>query len=189
MIVTCERCASQFQLDETKIPSKGVRLRCSRCEHSFFVESPARPDTDHAADLVRDVLGDAKRDSDAPNPPSSSEFPTDSSGSPVLEPAEDDWEFNDDGGSIASSNDGGDGASTDELSAARDAVDDLLGGEPNLGISTTVAEAADPESSSALDLDDDFRLDVDSSWQADGAGESGSIDAPIAASVAAIVEV
>ena len=38
MIVTCERCATQFRLDDTKVPPQGVRVRCSRCKHAFFVE-------------------------------------------------------------------------------------------------------------------------------------------------------
>ena len=37
MIVTCEGCQTRFQLDDERIPSEGVRVRCSCCRHGFFV--------------------------------------------------------------------------------------------------------------------------------------------------------
>ena len=40
MIVTCERCATQFQLDDRRVPKEGVRVRCSRCKHAFEVHPP-----------------------------------------------------------------------------------------------------------------------------------------------------
>jgi predicted Zn finger-like uncharacterized protein len=40
VIVTCERCATQFQLDDSRVPSEGVRVRCSRCKHAFEVHLP-----------------------------------------------------------------------------------------------------------------------------------------------------
>ena len=41
MIVTCERCDTEFQLDDTRVPESGARVRCSRCKHAFFVARPA----------------------------------------------------------------------------------------------------------------------------------------------------
>ncbi|MGH0032227.1 MAG: zinc-ribbon domain-containing protein [Myxococcota bacterium] len=41
MIVTCERCSTQFQLDDARIPETGVRVRCSRCKHAFEIRRPA----------------------------------------------------------------------------------------------------------------------------------------------------
>ena len=43
MIVTCERCATQFQLDDGKVKGEGIRVRCSRCKHAFFVAAPGAP--------------------------------------------------------------------------------------------------------------------------------------------------
>ncbi len=39
MIVTCEACDTRFQLDDERIPSEGVRVRCSCCHHGFFVSA------------------------------------------------------------------------------------------------------------------------------------------------------
>src|SRR5204863_9299054 len=41
VIVTCERCETEFQLDDTRVPESGARVRCSRCKHAFFVIPPA----------------------------------------------------------------------------------------------------------------------------------------------------
>jgi predicted Zn finger-like uncharacterized protein len=37
MIVTCASCLTKFNLDESKIPARGAKVRCSRCKHIFFV--------------------------------------------------------------------------------------------------------------------------------------------------------
>jgi predicted Zn finger-like uncharacterized protein len=38
VIVTCERCSTQFRLDDKRVPERGVRVRCSRCKYAFRVE-------------------------------------------------------------------------------------------------------------------------------------------------------
>jgi predicted Zn finger-like uncharacterized protein len=43
MIVTCASCLTKFNLDESKIPGKGAKVRCSRCKHVFFVAPPVTP--------------------------------------------------------------------------------------------------------------------------------------------------
>jgi predicted Zn finger-like uncharacterized protein len=40
VIVRCERCETRFKLDESRIPARGARVRCSRCKHAFFVTPP-----------------------------------------------------------------------------------------------------------------------------------------------------
>jgi len=40
MIVTCASCSTKFSLDESKIPAKGAKVRCSRCQHVFFIVPP-----------------------------------------------------------------------------------------------------------------------------------------------------
>ena len=39
MIITCESCTTQFQLDSSRIPAQGIRVRCTICKHAFFVEN------------------------------------------------------------------------------------------------------------------------------------------------------
>ena len=43
MIVTCASCMTKFSLDESKIPAKGAKVRCSKCQHVFFVAPPTEP--------------------------------------------------------------------------------------------------------------------------------------------------
>ena len=40
MIVECDRCSTQFQLDESKVPARGIRVRCSSCKYSFLLRRP-----------------------------------------------------------------------------------------------------------------------------------------------------
>jgi len=48
MIVTCASCLTKFNLDDSRIPSKGTNVRCSRCRHVFYVVPP--PDQKEEAD-------------------------------------------------------------------------------------------------------------------------------------------
>ncbi len=41
MIVTCRNCEARFQLDESRVPADGTRVRCSGCDDVFFVTPPA----------------------------------------------------------------------------------------------------------------------------------------------------
>jgi predicted Zn finger-like uncharacterized protein len=131
LIITCAECATQFQLDETRVPESGIRVRCSVCKHAFFVGHPDALDdeaVDPVARVVREVLDG--------EPDAALEATHDLEGPDALaevrvggdEPAEESWEFGDGGPPP--------GASVPELrdrfdesfEAARDAVDDLLGG-------------------------------------------------------------
>ncbi len=40
MIVTCASCLTKFNLDDSRIQAKGVKVRCSRCKHVFYVVPP-----------------------------------------------------------------------------------------------------------------------------------------------------
>ena len=40
MVVTCASCLTKFNLDDSRIPAKGVKVRCSRCKHTFYVVLP-----------------------------------------------------------------------------------------------------------------------------------------------------
>jgi len=40
MIITCASCLTKFNLDDSRISAEGVKVRCSRCKHVFFVVPP-----------------------------------------------------------------------------------------------------------------------------------------------------
>jgi predicted Zn finger-like uncharacterized protein len=113
VIVTCERCATQFQLDDSRVPARGVRVRCSRCKYAFRVVPAGQRAADEAAalarraredggeaitqDMAEDSAGDSlsragvrRRPAPAPTP-STSEDDDDA----VLD-EESDWKFNED---------------------------------------------------------------------------------------------
>jgi predicted Zn finger-like uncharacterized protein len=120
VIVTCEQCTTQFKLDDAKIPSGGARVRCSRCQHAFFIEPPHYDDHARVDALTHAVLGS---DPSADSPPDTSAS---------SDEGEADWKFNED--APAGAPESGPFPSADpkpklNLGAARDAVNDLLGSE------------------------------------------------------------
>ena len=59
MVIVCEKCDTRFQLDDSRVPAKGARVRCSRCKHAFFVKHPGRGEAGAAGQVVaRDRGGD-----------------------------------------------------------------------------------------------------------------------------------
>jgi predicted Zn finger-like uncharacterized protein len=37
MVVTCASCLTKFHLDDSRLPARGAKVRCSRCRHVFYV--------------------------------------------------------------------------------------------------------------------------------------------------------
>jgi predicted Zn finger-like uncharacterized protein len=40
MIITCASCLTRFKLDDSRISPEGIKVRCSRCKHVFYVVPP-----------------------------------------------------------------------------------------------------------------------------------------------------
>ncbi len=160
LIVTCEQCATQFQLADSKIPAGGTRVRCSRCKHAFFIEPAGEAPPQGVVERV--VL--AALDAEAPPSPEATEdlpeaagvggedFADEYEAADAREVAaerdvadeseladESDWEF-----SEAPFGDDASPASEpiEAQDAAREAIDDLLG-------ANSVSRPADPEWSAA----------------------------------------
>jgi len=56
MIITCASCLTKFNLEDSRIPAKGVKVRCSRCKHVFYVVPP--PETKE--EIIEDFESFAK---------------------------------------------------------------------------------------------------------------------------------
>jgi predicted Zn finger-like uncharacterized protein len=178
VFVSCDTCHVEYELDESKIPAGGARLRCTNCDHYFVISPPEASDLQSADDLAHDALasedqGGADLD---PGREAAPEGDFDPDG-------ESDWEFNDE---VAVSEpeveeqapepdfdrDGAWG----ELSSAEDVVDDLLGssGAIDADAATAVDDLLGEIDSVDLELDessDDLQLDdSDDDFQL---GESG----------------
>jgi len=109
VIITCEQCQTQFQLDDSRIPERGARVRCSRCKHAFFVKPAGE-----AGDPVEHAVEQALAEDEVERSGSTQELgPAAALRAEAGE--ESDWEF-DDGGRDPEP----------DLAAAREVVDDLL---------------------------------------------------------------
>jgi predicted Zn finger-like uncharacterized protein len=54
MIVTCDRCSTKYNLDESLLKEEGSKVRCSRCRHVFVAyppSEPSEPDLDEESPL------------------------------------------------------------------------------------------------------------------------------------------
>ena len=88
MIITCEECATRFQLDDTRVPEKGVRVRCSRCQHAFFVKPTPEAGTYPVERAVSQALEEEIAAYRAPFP--SDEYKAGARQFPMLVPTEPD---------------------------------------------------------------------------------------------------
>lgn len=43
MVAACPSCKARYRVDVSRLPAEGARLRCSRCEHVFWVRAPSEP--------------------------------------------------------------------------------------------------------------------------------------------------
>jgi predicted Zn finger-like uncharacterized protein len=121
VIITCEKCATQFQLDEARIPERGARVRCSRCKHAFHVKKEAAV-PDRVERAVESALTER-------------ELPASVSAGALQEGFEEsDWEFNHDSGAGA-------GAAGGTLDAEGTRWPDV-GAGPDLGAAGALEEAA-----------------------------------------------
>ncbi len=90
MIVTCERCSTQFRLDDSRVPDQGVRVRCSRCKYAFRVERPASSQDERIRQATARAL-------EPDTPDVTRDLPDDEDVTQDLPEEEEDWEFNDHG--------------------------------------------------------------------------------------------
>lgn len=152
MIVTCEQCSTQFQLNDAKVPARGIRVRCSRCKHAFLVQPAGLSPADRIQQAAEEAISDAG--SSVPGVtkdlPGGSEA-NDGGGEP-------DWQFNHDFGR----SDDADEASGGRRVEARAAIDDLLGSGRDAGPTREFARDPVPDlaEGSTPELDDGSQLDL-----------------------------
>jgi predicted Zn finger-like uncharacterized protein len=65
MILQCEQCKARFKLDDEKIKSDGVKVRCSKCKHVFFVKKETAQD-EADFDTILSGLGSSVQPPPAP---------------------------------------------------------------------------------------------------------------------------
>jgi predicted Zn finger-like uncharacterized protein len=62
MDVTCERCDTEYEFDETLLSGRGTSVKCTNCGHVFKVYPKAQADEDHATSTWRLKLEDGAID-------------------------------------------------------------------------------------------------------------------------------
>jgi predicted Zn finger-like uncharacterized protein len=64
MIIQCEQCQTKFKLDDSKVPEKGVKVRCVKCRHVFSV-AKEQPETEFQSDFASMLESSASSGVDA----------------------------------------------------------------------------------------------------------------------------
>jgi predicted Zn finger-like uncharacterized protein len=99
VIVRCESCETRFKLDESRIPARGARVRCSRCKHAFFVAPPASKREERVHQIAEEVLRERTRPPepswDLEEGAASASSPARASHGPTLDGTSEDGEDND----------------------------------------------------------------------------------------------
>jgi len=57
VIIECSNCQTRFQLDDSRVPLRGIRVRCSRCKEAFFLEHPKASQAEAAHDVAEHAAG------------------------------------------------------------------------------------------------------------------------------------
>jgi predicted Zn finger-like uncharacterized protein len=60
MIIQCEKCRTRFKLDDSRVTESGVRVRCSRCGHTFIVKRES-PEEESEFDALLEGFGGPER--------------------------------------------------------------------------------------------------------------------------------
>jgi predicted Zn finger-like uncharacterized protein len=73
MIVTCASCLAKFNLDDSRISGKGAKVRCSRCQHVFYVAPPEKKEEmienfESFAKYHEEVMGPGQKEVKIPSP-------------------------------------------------------------------------------------------------------------------------
>jgi len=77
MVIQCEKCKTRFKLDDSRITESGVRVRCSRCSHTFVVRREASEEDSDFESILQGLGGNEPSGLDAENVPPLGGFSTD----------------------------------------------------------------------------------------------------------------
>jgi predicted Zn finger-like uncharacterized protein len=145
LILTCERCETRFRLDESRLPARGARVRCSRCKHAFFVRPPGASPADAIQDLAAQAAATGRAapeeswdldEAEGRPAPSAPKASAPAAPAPSEFEDESDWRFEDEIGHL-----GGDAAALDLPQGEAPPQS----GAPD-GNETSFADLGDPES-------------------------------------------
>ncbi len=165
MVIACSQCQTRFHVADERIPADGIKVRCSRCKHSFFVRAPgASPD-----EAVHAV---AERAAESPAPEPSLDL---AGNTAPPEEEEEDWQFAIDPPSAAASRAPEPEPAEAEKPAPKAATDPGIANGLGLGERKRGSSPLpEPETSSLADLSNPESWDLlggDAGARADDAGE------------------
>jgi predicted Zn finger-like uncharacterized protein len=143
VVIACSKCQTRFHVEDARVPEAGVRVRCSKCKHAFFVRPPHAPAEAGVHAAAEAAASDACI---APEPSFDLEGSTAPPGGEAADSAfeeEDDWQFAIDPPSAAA----------ERRSPATSPAPDPLPNPPRVACTEERHSVEEPETSSLADLD------------------------------------
>jgi len=67
MIIQCDKCKTRFKLDDSRVTDAGIRVRCSRCSHTFVVRREAPEEESDFESILQGLGGNEPSGQDAEN--------------------------------------------------------------------------------------------------------------------------
>ena len=69
MIVECNHCHTKYNIDEGKIPSAGVKVRCKKCSNVIYIKKSPPPAEEKIPELVGDESATSQPVAEGGTPP------------------------------------------------------------------------------------------------------------------------
>jgi predicted Zn finger-like uncharacterized protein len=93
MIIQCEKCRTRFKLDDSRVTESGIRVRCSRCSHTFVVRREAPEDESDFESILQGLGGNEASGEDEENDSPVDQFSAEHTSVEVSSPQdEENWE-------------------------------------------------------------------------------------------------
>jgi predicted Zn finger-like uncharacterized protein len=183
LIVECNSCQTRFQLDESRIPVQGIRVRCSRCKEAFFLKHPSASESEvvdqiaeeaasevptSAPGSTQDLTVESQKPAPEPSPPvTSPDLPAEADGASSSgsesEEGEESWEFI---GDLPDGEVGGDSLEEDLISTEA----------PDSPVEASEPGVASSNAGTVFNVED-FDDEPQAEKVADGEDDSGEFDA------------
>lgn len=91
MIIQCDKCKTRFNLDDSRVTAAGIRVRCSRCSHTFVVRREESEEDSDFDMILQGFGGDKNIERGEGDDSSIAEFSSDKSGEETTTPQDEEF--------------------------------------------------------------------------------------------------
>lgn len=165
MIITCEKCSTKFNLDDSLVKDSGSKVRCSLCKHIFTAYPTPQEEPSLAPGVIPEMIPDTEDSFDSPDLFDTDSSDTDSSDADLFDSDVDDFSIQEDDLTIESQSLEIEDVGLEIEDSSLEIQDTSLELESSgLEIETSGLEMEDDESDDGVadfEMEDDFSFEED----------------------------